>query len=367
MKTKVLHVLGGLSPGGVETLLLNIAKNIDKNKFQIDIVVHHSNQNVFYPILKQLGCNIFECPPYTFKNHFKYIKWWVNFFSTNKDYKIIHGHNTSIASNYFKIAKKFGLKTVSHIHSVSYGTGIKGKVKKITSRKVKKYADAMLGCSTEANLFLYGKKLVEYDKCKVIKNGIDIPSFMFNQKKRKLVRSRLGIDNETLLLGTVGRIIPLKNPFFIVDFIREIAHFNNSIKFLWVGNGIDKNAVISKINKLNLDNNFIFVDSNNDVGDYLSALDAFIFPSIKEGLGIALIEAQTNGLKCYASKAISKEAFITPLVKLLPTDNAYSAAELFKNFNSDYDRKNYLSMIKQHGYDIVDVTKELEKIYENLL
>ena len=206
MKIKVLHVLGGLSTGGAETLFVNILKNIDLDKYHFDVVIHRPELNDYEEIVKKYGCNIYVCPAFNFLNIKSYKDWWKSFFKEHDDYDVVHGHMTSTAAIYLKIAKTYGIKTISHIHSASYGFGIKSLLKTYLGKKAKKYADKRIGCSIEACKFIYGNS--DYT---VLKNGIDVKNFEFNDKDRKLIRSQLNIKYDELLVGTIGRIVPIKN------------------------------------------------------------------------------------------------------------------------------------------------------------
>lgn len=363
MKIKSLHVLGGLARGGAETLVVNILKNIDRDNYHFDFVIHHSELNDYSEIVKSYGCNIYVCPSFKIFNILSYKNWWKNFFKEHNDYQIIHGHVTSIGGIYLKIAKKYGIKTISHIHSVSYGQGFSGFVKRILSRKTKKYADIKIGCSKIANNFLYGNK----NDCIVLPNGIEISKFKYNSEDRQLIRDKYSIDKNTLCLGTVGRIMPTKNPEFIVDISKRLLNDRVDFKFLWVGEGESKNQILKLIESNGLTNKFIFSGSIENVSPLLSAMDLFLFPSKAEGLGIALIEAQTNGLKCLASEVISDEAIISPLVKKLSIDNIETWCNIIKdNLNDNYDRTMFFDQINKTDYNIKNVVRTLSKIYNDL-
>lgn len=361
MKTKILVVLGGLGLGGVESLFMNILNSLDKDKYSIDFVIHHPENDYYKETVLKHGCKIYVCPSYKLWNHFAYKNWWEDFFNIHKEYKIVHSNITSTGGIILKAAKKHGIRTISHIHSVSYGKGFLAFLKTCLSKSTKKYADIKLGCSNEANAFLYGKRLANSNKCKVLKNGIDISKFEFDEKRRNEVRKLYKIDDSSLLIGTVGRIIPLKNPNFLIKLVSDLAEVGINFKFLWVGEGPLKNKVLKKIDASKLSEYFVFPESM-PAENYLSALDVFVFPSLKEGLGMSLVEAQINGLKCLTSRTIPNDAIFSSRVIKLDTKTTDKWIEEIQT-SSTYIRKSVSKEAKNHGYDINDVVSELQMIY----
>ena len=369
MILNVLHVLGGLSTGGVETLLVNILKCIDNEQTHFDFVIHHPELNDYYELVTSRGSKIYICPDYKLYNHFQYKKWWKEFFKEHKEYNIVHGHATSTASIYLNIAKQYGIKTISHMHSDSYGSGFAAFIKKQNGKSIYKYADLLLGCSKEANEFLYGSKLSNSDKCVVLKNGIDIEKNAFNIKARSTIRSKYNIDEDTFVIGTIGRLTELKNPFFIIKIIKEITDLKKDLRFIWVGDGELKQEVEKEIVSLGLNNIFILVGSVQNPSDYLSSMDCFLFPSIKEGLGMALIEAQANGLECFVSNTISNEAVLTPLVHKISLEESPNdwANKINEYIGKKYNRDKYKDLVFNSGFDIKDVTKTVVELYGRLM
>ena len=367
MKIKVLHVLGSLGVGGMETLLLNIYKNIDRKKYQFDIVIHNPELVDYQKTFEELGSKVFVCPRYKVINHNQYKNWWESFLKETH-YDIVHGHCTTTSSIYLKIAKKYDIRTISHIHNDSYGSGLSAVVKNVMQKGTSEYADKLIGCSKQANEFIYGKKLVEEGKCSVFKNGFDVDKYKFDNKDRKAIRKQFNTPENQIVLGTVGRITALKNPGFIIDILKELLGKSIDFKFLWLGKGDQDKALESLIHKNNLQNKILRIPHTNEVEKYLSVMDAFLFPSKKEGLGIALLEAQANGLTCFTSENIPDEAVVTDLVhKLSLGKDAKYWVEFILRTKLSTDRAKYNKQVKQSGYDIKDVTEELTTIYAGLL
>ena len=360
---RILHVLGGLNRGGAETMVMNLYRNIDRNKIQFDFIKHTKDKCAFDDEIINLGGRIYSMPQYKLYNHFQYKRAWENFFKEHQEYKIIHGHVRSTATIYLKIAKKYGLYAIAHSHSTSSGKSIKAIVKNILQYKIRYIADYFMGCSKEANEWLFGKKVANSDKCIVLNNGIDINKFSFNNQVRNEMRHRLNIKDNEIVIGHVGRFVEVKNHKFIFKLFSMLYDNNNKYRLLLVGDGPEKKKIIKKCKKQKCYENIIFTGAVNNVNDYMQAMDVFILPSKYEGLGMVLIEAQTNGLKCIASQNIPKETNISDNIQFLPLKNNY-----WKNaiLDLDFTRREIKTKALRENYDIINIAKNMEKIYFNI-
>lgn len=363
---RILHVLGGLQRGGAETLVMNLYRRIDREKIQFDFVIHTSDKAAYYDEIIDLGGKIYVCPQYKVYNHFKYKKWWKNFLVNHPEYTIVHGHVRSTASIYLKITRKLKRYAIAHSHSTSSGKGLRGIIKNILQHGIRRNADYFMGCSNEANEWLFGKKVARNkEKCEVLKNGIDTNTFAYNRKIECDMRKKLGIENK-FVVGTVGRIEEPKNPMFIVEVFSEIYKRNDNAVFLWVGDGSLMEQVKNKCRELNVIDNFIFVGSKSNVSDYLQTMNVFLFPSLWEGFGISLIEAQAVGMPCVVSNTIVKEAFVTDLLDVvnLNEPSAIWAETCLNHVNKE--NKITKKKIEERGLDIHDITKKLEEKYMSI-
>lgn len=357
---RVLHVFGHLNMGGAETLIMNIYRRIDKTQIQFDFIVHGKAIGKYEEEIKKLGGAIYRAPEYKVINHFRYKKWWYNFFRQHNEYKVIHGHVRSTAAIYLKIAHKEGLKTISHSHSTSNGVGIKSMLKKILQLRIPKWSDYMLACSRESACWLFGK-YSKSDRCIILNNGIIAENFIFDSKKRIEIRNKFNIMDDEILIGNIGRFVDVKNHMFIVEIAEKMIHINNRFKFMLCGDGEKKEKIINEVKKRKIENNFIFISSCNDIYKYYNAFDLFILPSKYEGLGMVLIEAQYNGLLCVASDAIPKEAIISNKLKLIELDSKKWIKELIEDSKS-LDR-NIIMNKNSYKYNIDNQIEMLKKLY----
>lgn len=364
---RVLHVIGNMERGGAESMLMSLVRHIDRTRIQFDYVVHTDRECAFDAEIGSLGGSIFHCPRYTIVNHFEYVRWWNHFFASHPEYMIIHGHQRSTASIYLGIAKKRGLATIAHSHAVSSRGGLLERaIKSILQHNIRYIADWFMACSPEAGRWLFGKEIVAGDRFILLKNAIEVDRFVFDSTKREAVRKEFGIENH-IVFGHVGNFTPVKNHEFLIGVFRAILRINKDAKLLLVGTGECKRQTEESVRSLGMDDKVIFVGARDDVADMLQAMDVFVFPSQREGFGIALLEAQAADLPIVASDSVPREVAITERIVFVPlsdgaqiwADKAIAKAEMAQ-------RRDRSSELRSAGYDVAVTAPKLASFYENI-
>lgn len=360
---RILQVFGIMNRGGAETMIMNLYRNIDRNKIQFDFVVHHNEPGDYDDEIKKLGGRIFYVPRYSLFNHISYKMAWKTLIKEHEEWGIIHGHMYSTASIYLKVAKKLGRYTIAHSHSTSNGRGVLALLKNLMQIPLKNIADKLMACSDEAGKWLYGKDVLNSKKYILLPNAINVDKFIFNKETREKVRKNLKLENK-IVIGHVGRFEYAKNFSFILDLINNIGNLNKNFVFIQIGNGKGNEQLEDMISKKNLGNNIKLMGIRNDVYDLIQAMDIFILPSIYEGLPVVVIEAQASGLPCLLSNSITKEVGLTNLVKYLPIDKGIDIwSKEILSLNIEDDRLNTGDIIKNAGYDVKTSAKWIEKFY----
>ncbi len=361
---RIIHVVGGLDVGGTETLLMNLYRNIDRTKIQFDFIKHTKKKCLYDDEILLLGGKIFSMPRYQVTNHIRYKKEWKKFLKEHSEYKIIHAHMRSTASIYLKIAKKAGLYTIAHSHSVSSGKGVSAIVKNFLQRRIRETADYFLACSHSAGEWLFGKKVVNSANFSILNNAIFIDKFIYNDETRNKKREELNLVN-SFVIGHVGRFEKAKNHIFLIEVFLEISEINKNAKLLLVGDGTLKKEIEKKVKEFNIDDKVIFMGAKTDVNELLQAMDVFLFPSLYEGLGISVIEAQAASLPCIISKSIPNDVLISDLVtkiSLKVDKNIWVNTTL----NSKRDQLLKAENLVLSGYDIYSVSNWLTGFYEKV-
>lgn len=360
---RVLQVLGAMNRGGAENMIMNLYREIDRDKVQFDFVVHTDKECSFNEEIRSLGGKIFSAPKYTIKNHFAYKKWWKKFLKSHPEYRVIHGHMYSIASIYLGIAKKYGLVTIAHSHSTSEGKGVVAVVKKIIRAPLKNIADYLFACSDKAGEWLYGKKFLKKENYILLKNAIDTKKFLYNEKTEERIRKEFGLDGKFVLVH-VGRFSPPKNHSFLLDIFAEIYKKDKNCRLLLVGDGGLRPQIEAQVKKLNIAEGVVLTGIREDVHEVLQAADCFVFPSLYEGLPVTVVEAQAAGLPCFISDTITDEVCATELVCQLPINCGTTIWEkALLGISNGTAHKDVIKDIIEAGYDIKTTTQWLMQFY----
>lgn len=360
---RILHVLGCLDYGGAETMVMNWYRNVDRNKVQFDFIIHTTDKCDYTDEILKLGGKIYSISRFEFKNSIKYFKEWNQFFKNYPEYKIIHGHVRSTAAIYLKIAKKAGLYTIVHSHSNSSGKGIEGLIKNILQFPIRYIADYFFACSLSAGKWLFGKKICASEHFEVLNNAINTELFKYNPEVRKQLKYKMGLNNY-FVIGNIGRFHPSKNHEFMLDVFSEICKKQNNVKMLLVGDGELFPQIKEKAKKMGINENIIFTGTREDTHDLLQVMDVFIFPSIYEGFGMALVEAQASGLQCVVADTIQKEALITNLIKIVSLKNSKREwADIILSYKNKCRHQYTQSEIVKAGFDIKNISKKMETFY----
>lgn len=365
MKIKILHMVRELEIGGIQSLIINIYEHIDKEEFQFDFLV--SSKGVLDEKLKKMGSKIFYTPYITEVGPYKYSKNLEKFFLEHTEYKIIHLHFDQFSGLIAKISRKMGIKVIiSHAHIMNNTTNFLGKLyKKYLQKDLIKYSTNYLACSRSAAQWLFKEMANE---AIILKNGINIEKFKFDVNERKKIRQQLGIDETTIVYGNIGRLSKEKNQEFVIKIFQELCKVNNDSVLIIVGEGDLRKKLERKIKNLNLQDKILLLGNRKNVASIYSAMDILIFPSLFEGLGIALIEAQMCGVQCYASSIIPKETNITKHIKYIDLKcSAKEWANIILNNELDVIECRLKKTISNSDYDIKNTAKFLTDFYKKAM
>lgn len=369
---KILYFIDDLSMGGIQKLALDWVSNFDKKKIKIDFLLLDKGINYeLESTFQQLGSNVYKLKGVWINTPFDYIKYCKScsmFFKEHNDYDIVELHSSSKNFLILKYAKKYGIKTrIAHSHNIGFQTKnmVKIFIGNILKYELKKYSTDFLACSKDAGRWLFGNKIINSDKFDIIYNSIDFNKFVYNQKVRQDIRNTLKISDDTFVVGHIGRFNEQKNHMFLIHIFEEILKINSDSKLLLLGDGILKDEINKYVISNNLSDKIYFMGIKTNVNEYLQAMDAFVFPSLYEGLGIVLIEAQASGLKVYTSKnVVPIEANISDTLFNyidLKSNNYKEWAEKVLYDRNGYSRNNLV--VNKGNYDLNSTIKKLEDYY----
>lgn len=359
---RVLHVVVNMNRGGAETLIMNLYRNIDRSKIQFDFLT--CNEGVFDQEILDLGGKIYRIPYITDCGHFNYLKNLNQFFIANNQYKIVHSHMDKMSGFVLKAALKAEIPIrIAHSHSTQSEGRVAEKVyKSYAGSYILGSASHLLACSTEAAKWLFSKQSMN---AIILKNGIDVEKFKFSSSIRSQVRNQLQIDDGTFVIGHVGRFYEMKNHLFLIDIFANVIRYQPNSKLILAGDGPLRKKIEGKVEELGLVDKVIFTGVYDKINELLQSFDIFLFPSLFEGFGIAVLEAQGSGLPCIISDTISKEVDLgINLVDTLSLANKELWVEKIVNLSSiKNDRKSHCQAITKRGYDITFIAKSVSDFY----
>lgn len=356
------------NPGGVESVIMNYYRNIDREKMQFDFLCNTVNV-AYEDEIRNLGGKIYRVTPRN-KNRIKFYKDMKVFFSKKaSEYSAIWVNVCSLANiDYLKYAKKYGIeKRIIHCHnSQNMDSFIRGILHKWNKMFLSNYATDFWSCAEDSSEWFYSKKVIKGPNYHIIKNAIDYDKYSFDDKISKDYKKELNIENK-IVLGNVGRFHFQKNQMFLIDVFNELYKLDDKFTLLLVGDGEDKEQIVEKINSLNLNNSIKLLGVRNDVNNIFQAMDALLFPSLFEGLPLVLIEAQANGLQIFASDTITEDIKMSENFEFisLNKDAKSWANTIYENYKKNkFDRINNYENILKRGYEINNEVKKLESYLE---
>ncbi len=364
-KINILLVVGTMNRGGVETLLMNVLRNIDKKKFRLVFLCYKNETYDYEQEIISLGGKLVRTPDVKEVGPINHIKNIVRIIK-DENIDIVHAH-TYFNSMFSLIAARIaGVKArITHSHntqSEEFPSTAKRLYFIVSKFIISKLSTVYFACGQDAGeaLFYKGSKFT------IIDNGIILNDFYYDESARNRFRKELGVSKKCTLVLHVGRFDRQKNHSLLVDIYNEYLKLNPNSKLVLVGDGGLRAEIEERLRKLGIQDKVIFLGVRSDVNKLYSAADLFLFPSLFEGLPVTLVEAQANGLVCLVSDTIDKTAKFTNCINFHPLSNtAKQWARAMTNLN--LDRIDTSKIMEGSAYDMVQNVKVIERHYEAAL
>lgn len=374
--SKILHVVGGMNRGGIETWLMHILRNIDRDRYKMDFLVHTTQPCAYDDEIRALGSRIIPCPPPS-------LRWWdynSNFTQILKQYgsyDIVHSHVHHFSGYILRLAKQSQVpRRIAHSHndtsSAEAKTGWKRKIYLVLMKRlIARYATLGLAASQEAAADLFGSLWKKDPRWQILYCGLDLIPFQ-KQVDSLALDAEFNVPADAFVIGHVGRFETQKNHQFILEIAAEVAKQEPKMRLLLIGDGPLREEVEQNAARLGLSDRVIFAGLRSDVPRLmLGMIDVFLFPSLYEGLGLALIEAQAAGLPCILSDVVPKAAdVVNPLVRRLSlSDSTFSWAEAILDLKHEaktaITRSDALSLVANSQFNLQVCLEQLTKIYQS--
>ena len=367
---RILQVVNIMDRGGVETLLMNIYRQIDRNEVQFDFLTHPFNldyEQEYEPEILARGGKVYKAPSFI-KHPVQYQRFIQNLYKEHPEYNVIHGHNLDLAATmYMREAKKNGRYLIAHSHNTKErGNVMRRSTLSLNHRLIRRYPDRFFACSKDAAVFAFGRRVAHSAKCRIIRNGVDIQQYRADQVSHEKMKQNMFPGVSGPLFGTVGRLAEQKNHVFLLNIFADIIRNEPTAFLVIIGEGPLRAILERKARELNISSRILFAGSVSNVAAYLKAFDVFLMPSLYEGLPLSAVEAQAAGLPTLLSSSIGKETVCSDMVQFIGLDQAPSqwAQEALQAYRKNLGRRtSCFDQVKLAGFDITQISKDLCDFY----
>ena len=360
---RVLDILPALNvDSGVASYEMSYLRGLDHQQFIVDIAIYAEHDTPYYDEVKSYGGEVFILPPLSdFSHHIQKCKEILN--KTN--YDIVHNNTLSKSIILFCLAKKNHVKTrIFHSHSAQLGDSKKKRfLNRIAANTLIRLSTQLVACSEASAKCYFGNRSYYY-----LPNVISSKKFAFEKDIRDRIRSKYSVEKK-IVISTVGRISSEKNPYFILDIVRELIKRSPKAVFWWIGTGSLAENVKEYAKQIGVQDNVVFWGGRTDVQDLYQAMDVFLLPSFFEGMLLSCIEAQAMGLPCIISNSITKEVAFTDLVHYVDLDAgpAKWADIIIENTINLVDRRNYNVQLRKSAFSDESAGNTLMNYYRSLI
>lgn len=356
---RVLCVVSKLNTGGAETFLMKILRTIDRQEYVLDFIV--SADGIYDEEVLALGGKVYKVPLRT-EHPIQVYKEIERIVKENEYRYFMKLCDTPIGILDVLAARAGGAKriTVRSCNAATNSSWIKERIYGLIRPFFNALIDCKIAPSTMAAEYTFGKKAVKKGKVALLNNGVDLSVYRFEPAGRKQIRDEFNIDDDTVLLGHIGRFSRQKNHAFLIEVFAQYHTRNKHAKLMLVGEGELKNQIQELIKKYQLKDAVIFTGVRKDIPQILSAMDVFVFPSFYEGMPNTVIEAQATGLPVVLSDTITKEADITGLLEyrsLAESADVWAKAVISKMQTERTD----------HTKDFIDNRYDMQSVVEQFI
>ena len=365
---RILQSVSNMDRGGIETMLMNYYRHLDRDQFQFDFLVNKEKPGFFDDEVRSLGGRIFMGPGLSPLKYPEYLRYMKTLLDREKEIKVLHAHNEAMEFYALNGAKKAGFPVrIAHAHNTHLPRGLKLPVKLVCKAMIPGAATDYFACGREAGIYYFGEKRWN-ESGVLIHNAIDLERFGYRSEVRTRLRREYQLEDK-LVVGSVARFMVQKNHTRMLEQFACLKKIYPNSHLLLAGEGELQAAMEEKAKRLGIYDSVSFLGVQKDTSIWYQAMDVFLMPSLFEGLPVVGIEAQASGLPCVFSDMITDEIILSDrAVRLsLEQPDEVWAKELIRLGTADRDRAEGRSVVRSAGYDIVEETKRLQEIYVSLI
>lgn len=360
---RVAIIAGVLHSGGKRNLIMEYYRHIDKTKVQYDFICDSDSNGIPKEEIEKLGGKVYLVPPY--KNIFSHLKATYKILKDNH-YQVMHAFDNTLNVFPLFVGKLAGVK-VRISESISKGdkNEAKTKIKLVLRRFSHWFATDFMANSIDCGVWQFGKKTYDEGKIAIFKTVINADANAFDKVLRDETRKKFGWEDK-VIYGFIGRYVDQKNPLFLIDIFNSIAKKQPNAKLVMIGFGELETAMHEKIKEYGLQDRVEDLGRRDDIKQFYNAFDAFLLPSLYEGMPVVGIEAQCAGLPIFFSKNITEETTASELAHYIGLNESPEvwADTIINVVNANLGkRRSYAEEVKKNGFDSHSEAMRMMKFY----
>lgn len=360
---KVAIIGGLLHSGGKKNLIMEYLRHFDKTKILFDLIVDSDSNSIPYDEVKELGGRVFVTVPY--KRIFSHTIGLKEIFEENK-YDIVHAFDNTLNIFSMLTAKKCGIPVrINESISMGHRGEWKNYIKMILRPFAKIGSTVYMSNGIDCGKWQFGEKAFASGKVHVFKSVINTQANAFDSELRKVTRAKFGW-NSNIVYGVIARFEMQKNPLFMIDIFNEIVKHQDNAKLVMIGHGSMLDKMNERVRKYGIEEYVENLCRREDIHQFYNAFDAFLLPSLYEGLPIVAPEAQACGLPIFMSTEVTREASGSNLAYFIPLSSSASewaeiiTRETNKNLNV---RRSYIDELISAGFDSKSESERMLQFY----
>ena len=359
---RILEIVNAMDRAGLETMIMNYYREFDRDRIQLDFLTHRDWRGDYDGEIESLGGRLGRARR-LYRQHWLACRRFMRRFFAEHRYPVVHSHIDAMSAFPLAMAKECGIPArIAHSHSESIDRDAKLPIKVAARRKLLEVANHYWACSESAGAFLFGEE--NLSKVRVVRNAVDLEAYRFDAGARESVRRELGISNSQLAIGHVGRFSKVKNHAHLVTLLAELRSRGVDAVVVLCGDGELRVDVQDMVRKVGIEDSVRFLGVRDDVPRIVNSFDVLVFPSLYEGISLALIEAQANGLPVLASDAVSGESLLLSSAESMPLGSPIGDwADAVIRLSRTGRMEGAIAVLSDAGYEIRRAAEELAGSY----
>lgn len=360
---RIAVIMGKMDSGGKKNLVMEYYRHINRDKVQFDFICDSDSQAIPDEEIEKLGGKVYRIAPYQ-----RIIRNMLDIWKLCKQnkYPIIHAYNSTMNVFPMFVAKMAGVPVrISESLSMAHDGEFKTVLKKLLKPMSKWFATHYMACGEDCGRWQFGDKIFNSGKVAVFKTVINTEFNSYQPDVRERTRRELNLEDK-MVIGHIGRFVAQKNPMFLLDIIAEVCKLEKNAVLLLIGDGDLKKEMMKKIETLGISSNILYLGRREDIQQFYNAMDAFLLPSLYEGLPVVGLEAQSCGLPVFFSTEVTPEASPCELGHFLNLSDSPVkwAKELIHAMKDNMPvRRSRAKDVAKEGFDSESEAMRLQKYY----